>query len=428
MIYVFLCAFISTVHASSLYFLGFSGSVELSRFPPLKFFFFFSFLAFLSKMTKRAKQVPEPASPSHSNSTSTSSPVPTSSPAPPPSASFSKSLYRWEPMDLLEETSTFTTLESIATYRKKQTCHPSRVFGKGHNKFVRIVACREGEPMCADEAFDPEGPFCFIYSTIFRRLGLQLPLTPFERILLTEVNVAPTQLHPNSWAFVRAFAILCYSLGFMPSVDTFLFFFEVKDPGKKMWVSFNGVAGRVLLTLFQQLYKGFKKNFFKVRSNRRDPALLDGFPLYWTEKPILQRLRSLEDLAPQERGVCEFLSGLPAPFSTLELLKHEFSPKSLKTYISVFSRSNTSCFISLAFSPCRLLPVLTCCLCVDMGFNKDKKKKLVDLLAKRRAAVVGEGTSTPVTPSTSVTSAPQPINPAPTVDGHKGVVVIESRL
>jgi len=72
-------------------------------------------------------------------------------------------------------------------------------------------------------------------------------------------------------------------------MDTFLYFFEVKDLGKKLWFSFNGVAGRVLLTLFQQSYKGFKKNFFKVQSNRRDPALLDGFPLYWMEKPNLQR-------------------------------------------------------------------------------------------------------------------------------------------
>ena len=156
--------------------------------PPLNFIFFLSFLAFLSKMTKR---VPSPASPSDSNSTSFSSPVPTSSPVPPPSASFYKSLYRWAPTDLLGVTSTFTSLESITTYRKKQTCHPSRVFGKDHDKFVRIVACREGEPVCFDEASDPEGPFCFIYSTIFRRLGLQLPLTLFERTLLTEVNVAP---------------------------------------------------------------------------------------------------------------------------------------------------------------------------------------------------------------------------------------------
>jgi len=39
---------------------------------------------------------------------------------------------------------------------------------------------------------------------------------------------------------VRAFAILCCSLDLTPSVDVFLYFFEVKDLGKKLWVSFNG--------------------------------------------------------------------------------------------------------------------------------------------------------------------------------------------
>ena len=66
----------------------------------------------------------------------------------------------------------------------------------------------------------------------------------------------------------------------------FLYFFEAKSPGLKQWVSFNSVAERVLLTLFQQSYKGFKKHFFNVRCNRRDPTFLDGFPLYWAENPI----------------------------------------------------------------------------------------------------------------------------------------------
>jgi len=30
-----------------------------------------------------------------------------------------------------------------------------------------------------------------------------LPLSGFKQALLTEINVAPAQLHPNSWAFVR---------------------------------------------------------------------------------------------------------------------------------------------------------------------------------------------------------------------------------
>ena len=167
-------------------------------------------------MTKRTRRVPKPVSPSGSASSSSSSSVPLLSSALPPPASFYESLYRWAPADLLGETSTFTSLESIATYRKGQSCHPSHVFGKDHDKFVRVVACCVGEPVCADEASDPEGAFCFVYSTLFRRLGLRLPFTPFKCTLLIELNVALAQLHPNSWAFVRAFTILCCSLGLTP--------------------------------------------------------------------------------------------------------------------------------------------------------------------------------------------------------------------
>ena len=197
----------------------------------------------------------------------------------PPSPNY-KSLYRLAPSNLLEETSDITTHASIVAYRKSESCHKSRIFGREHDKFVRVVPCRVGEPVCCDESSDSEWPFCFIYSTVFKKISLRLSFTGFERALLTEINVAHTQLHPNSWAFVRAFSILCHHFSHSPSMDVFLYFFEAKNPGEKLWVSFNGVVGRVLLTLFQQSYRGFKGKFFKIRCNKNDPTLLDGFPLY----------------------------------------------------------------------------------------------------------------------------------------------------
>ena len=107
------------------------------------------------------------------------------------------------------------------------------------------------------------GPI-FLYQTVFKRVGLHLPFTTFERELLTEINTAPAQLHHNSWAFARAFEIMCGYLGILPSVDVFLHFFEVKKQGKSLWVSFSGVAGRILLTLFQNSYEGWKGQFFRV--------------------------------------------------------------------------------------------------------------------------------------------------------------------
>jgi len=107
----------------------------------------------------------------------------------------------------------------------------------------------------------------------------------------------------------------------MPSMDVFLYFFEAKNLGKKLWMSFNEVAGRVLLTLFQQSYKGFKGKFFKIGCSKFDPTLLDEFPLYWVEKPRLKKPRSLEDFTPPDREVCEFLSSLGVMFSTTKLIK-----------------------------------------------------------------------------------------------------------
>ena len=38
----------------------------------------------------------------------------------------------------------------------------------------------------------------FMYQTVFKCVGVRLPFTPFERELITEINTAPAQLHPNS--------------------------------------------------------------------------------------------------------------------------------------------------------------------------------------------------------------------------------------
>ena len=51
-----------------------------------------------------------------------------------------------------------------------------------------------------------------------------------------------------------------------------------------------------------------------------------------------------------------------------------------------------------------------------MGFNKDKKKKLAELLAKHRAAAAGVGTSMPITPPTFATSAPNTTESALSID------------
>ena len=209
-------------------------------------------------------------------------------------------MYPWAKKDLLNETSSS--------------------FGKRHDRFIRIIECREDEHVCCDESSDLDGPFFFFYATLFKKILVCLPLLIFEKELLTDFNVAPSQLHPNSWALIRAFTILCSQLNISPTLEVFLYFFQVKHSGRKLWVSLNGAPGRALLTLFQYSYKYFKGKFLRIRANKGDPTLLDAFPLYWIPEPRFQSAYCLDDLSPQDQGVREFLANLKVVFDTSFLL------------------------------------------------------------------------------------------------------------
>jgi len=113
-----------------------------------------------------------------------------------------KTLYPWAPLNLIFETSSYTSHEIVALRKKK--CH----FGREDN-WIFLDLYSPDEPVCCDEAISPGNPFSYVYATIFQRVHLRFPLSVFEKEFLTELNVTPAQLHPNSWPFVRAFAILC---------------------------------------------------------------------------------------------------------------------------------------------------------------------------------------------------------------------------
>ena len=243
-----------------------------------------------------------------------------------------KALYKWAPDDLLNECTTLTTFQDLENHRGDPHLYNFSAFCRTHDAHISVRPGRPGEPVCVDDRPRSGTPFFFMYQTVFKRVGVRLPFTPFERELLTEINTAPAQLHPNSWAFVRAFQILCGYLGVLPSLDVFLHFFEVKKQGKSLWVSFSGIAGRILLSLFQNSYKGWKGKFFRVCCAKQDPTALDGFPLYWTEHPKLLKPKALDELSSADRGVCKVLAGLGIVFDTLKLIACEYNAHTLSTY------------------------------------------------------------------------------------------------
>ena len=163
-------------------------------------------------------------------------------------------------------------------------------------------------------------PFFTLYRCLFEVLGVILPLIAFKCALLEHLNVAPSKLHPNSWAMVRAFEILCPFFNVRPSVSVILFFFQIKLLGKIGWVSLNNVSKK-LFEFESNVFHHIKDHLFKVLATN---VVADGmplmfnrdgeprFPFYWQSYPT--RFKSYDEdlLTLVERVNKAILEQLPA--------------------------------------------------------------------------------------------------------------------
>ncbi|KAJ1415066.1 hypothetical protein SESBI_18428 [Sesbania bispinosa] len=168
------------------------------------------------------------------------------------------------------------------------------------SKFLILEPPLANEYICSGPSTPTSPAFTFIYETFLTKLKVPLPFTYFECQVLNLLNVAPTQLHPNSWGFVRAFEILCQYHNIAPSIRVFSYYFQAKLGNRPVgWTSLNGFSGRPLLNVIHSSYKDFKPHYFRLRGTEANSELLFNslgepkFPLYWTKNP--SRLRALKE-------------------------------------------------------------------------------------------------------------------------------------
>ncbi|MED6214080.1 hypothetical protein PIB30_099552 [Stylosanthes scabra] len=132
----------------------------------------------------------------------------------------------------------------------------------------------------------------YMYTCVFAEIGIRFPFTEFECAVLRQLNCAPSQIHPNSWGFIRAFEVLMEYLREEPSLGLFFFLFQAKGVDRGLWVTLSSHQGRTVFSLFKATYRDFKKFYVKVRSPEDtipfflDENLLQKFPLYWKRKPV----------------------------------------------------------------------------------------------------------------------------------------------
>ena len=109
------------------------------------------------------------------------------------------------------------------------------------------------------------GLFLFIYLFLHVfNLHVTLPFDNFTMCVLQTLNIAPSQLHPNTWASLQAFRLMCDMLCLRPTSSTFLHYYTSHSSDQVSWLSLIIRLGNILFSPFTSLYKNFKDKIFKI--------------------------------------------------------------------------------------------------------------------------------------------------------------------
>lgn len=142
-----------------------------------------------------------------------------------PDAPIESNRYEWVQEVVARHASEYTSASLVERF-------PRLLTDARRENYVVVEPCVAGESICYRPPPGDEDRFTFVYETMFTKLGVKLPFSDFECGMLRALNIAPSQLHPNSWGFLRAFTILCHGIGSEPSVGLFLSFFQAKSSPK----------------------------------------------------------------------------------------------------------------------------------------------------------------------------------------------------
>jgi hypothetical protein len=219
--------------------------------------------------------------------------------------------------------------------------------------------------------FNPKPPHYFLmYGVVVQTFNLWFPFTQFEVSLLQALNIAPIQLHPNSWGFAKAYQLVCLALGIAPSLGVFFSFYHLKSVFPGRLVSLCALPNRTLFALYASNFKGYLDSFYRVRGGPNCLDVMydhDGsslFPFYWSSNPRLVKGPEGENLSPFEAETVDFLGSFNI-LSTKELVKLEANPQGVIDYLSKF------CFC-YAFRLSSLLDYWTFCLCFSLDSLQEK--------------------------------------------------------
>ncbi|RDX76825.1 hypothetical protein CR513_43120, partial [Mucuna pruriens] len=125
---------------------------------------------------------------------------------------------------------------------------------------------------------------CWLASRrVLNTLGAVFPLPVFENDMLRTLGIAPSQLHPSSWASLRAFQFLCHFLFLLPSDSLFLYYHTIHVSKKVSWIRLVPHPDRPLLTEYIIPTSHFCHDFVKLKVIENVSFISDKRPFipYW---------------------------------------------------------------------------------------------------------------------------------------------------
>lgn len=79
------------------------------------------------------------------------------------------------------------------------------VSSTGNEDDVILEPCILGERVCVALPREVKDEYFHFYVGVLEDFNIHLPFTDFEFDLLRTLNIAPSQLRPNIWGFIKAF-------------------------------------------------------------------------------------------------------------------------------------------------------------------------------------------------------------------------------
>lgn len=138
----------------------------------------------------------------------------------------------------------------------------------GNEEVVVVLSCNVDERVCDQESAGAVDESFFMYAAVLKEFGVKVPFTNFGMDVNKFLNVASSQIRPNSWAFIRGVEILCKALSLEPSVGVFFHFYGTTDVNKGTWISISAHPGKKHFPLYASNFqKEWRDSFARIQGS-----------------------------------------------------------------------------------------------------------------------------------------------------------------